>query len=129
MAFFQVEFFIFFFITVVLLFVVNSLNVRKTILLLASYYFYAYWDYRFLGLIVIVTLLNFYISLWIEKTDNILKRKSLFITILIINLCLLGLFKYYNFFHSLIRRITCFIKYRSNNTKSDFTIRHIILYF
>ena len=86
----------------VLLLAIKGVIVRKIILLSASYYFYAYWDYRFLGLIVIVTLLNFYISLWIANTGNLLKRRSLFITILIINLCLLGLFKYYNFFiHSL----------------------------
>lgn len=71
---------------------------RNLFLLLASYFFYAWWDWRFLGLIVLSSAVDFVIGQAIHRSDNAGLRKGLLATSLAVNLGLLGLFKYYNFF-------------------------------
>ncbi len=74
----------------------NVLN--KTSLLIASYFFYAYWDIRFLWLIIISTGIAFFSGISISKAAG-KKQKKLFLYIsLLLNLTILGFFKYYNFF-------------------------------
>lgn len=70
---------------------------RKPLLLLASYAFYSFWDWRFLFLIILVTLVNFYLTRCIGRTLISRKKYILFLTITF-NLLVLGVFKYYNFF-------------------------------
>lgn len=69
----------------------------RLFLLLASYFFYSVWDWRFLLILVLVSLFNFFSALIISKSFS-LKRKIFLIISLIYNLSLLGLFKYYDFF-------------------------------
>jgi alginate O-acetyltransferase complex protein AlgI len=71
---------------------------RKAWLCLASYYFYGYWDYRFLALILFCTVFDFLTARALEgQTDE--HRRKLFITLSIcVNLGVLGFFKYCNFF-------------------------------
>ncbi len=67
-------------------------------MLAASYFFYACWDFRFLFLLMFSTLLDFYTGLKIEDVDS-RKKKKIWLTISIfINLGFLGVFKYYDFF-------------------------------
>lgn len=73
-------------------------NLRKAILLAASYYFYAYWDYRFAGLLAFSTWLDFTIGLGLARISQPSPRKLLLFVSLIGNLGLLGFFKYFNFF-------------------------------
>src|SRR5690554_1620062 len=80
-------------------FVINkSLKARNLLLLIASYVFYGWWDYRFLSLILASTLVDYAIALMLDKQSNARKRKWLLAASLTFNLGLLGLFKYYNFF-------------------------------
>lgn len=72
--------------------------VRKTILLGASYYFYAYWDVRFLGLLLFSTGLDYTIGRCLERTSGTGARRALLGLSLLGNLGLLGFFKYYGFF-------------------------------
>jgi len=67
-------------------------------LLLASYAFYGWWDWRFLGLILISTLVDYLCGRKLETTDSPHKRKVLLATSVIVNLGILGTFKYFNFF-------------------------------
>ncbi len=76
----------------------RSLKLQNIFLLLASYLFYGWWDYRFLGLIAASTLVDFSIGRFLHKTGNEIHRKVLLSLSLIFNLGLLGFFKYYNFF-------------------------------
>lgn len=65
---------------------------------MASYFFYGWWDWRFLALIAFSTLVDFVIGLQLEKSDQPNKRKGLLVLSLLINIGFLGFFKYYNFF-------------------------------
>lgn len=71
---------------------------QNIFLLIASYIFYGWWDYRFLILIFISTLVDYSIGINIGKSKSIQKRKLLLYLSLITNLGILGFFKYFNFF-------------------------------
>ena len=71
---------------------------RIWVLLVASYVFYAAWDWRFLGLIVLSTAVDYFIGLALERTQEAQRRKRLLIASLVVNLGLLGVFKYLDFF-------------------------------
>jgi len=73
---------------------------RKIWLLAASYVFYGYWDYRFVGLIVLCTLFDYSVGLLLARTDEPNRRRALIAASLCMNLGLLGFFKYYGFFVS-----------------------------
>ena len=75
-------------------------NKQNILLLIASYFFYACWDYRFLFLLVFSTLLDYFSGIIIYKSQN-LKTKRLWLWSSIgINLGFLFFFKYFNFFIS-----------------------------
>ncbi len=67
-------------------------------LLASSYVFYGTFSWRFLSLIVITTLVDFFVALGIGRTEQQFKRKLLLGISLATNLGLLGFFKYYDFF-------------------------------
>ena len=71
---------------------------RNVFLLISSYVFYGYWDWRFLSLIVISTLVDYFVGGKLYVTESPAKRKILLSISLIANLGLLGFFKYFNFF-------------------------------
>jgi len=76
----------------------RHLKAQNLLLLVASYVFYGWWDYRFLFLIFFSTIIDYIIALLLCKTNNKLKRKIFISISLFVNLGLLGFFKYYNFF-------------------------------
>jgi alginate O-acetyltransferase complex protein AlgI len=67
-------------------------------LLAASYIFYGSWSFRYLGLIVLSTLIDFFIGKRLGKEEDPDNRRALLLMSMIANLGMLGLFKYYNFF-------------------------------
>lgn len=76
----------------------NQLRAQNVLLLLASYIFYGWWDWRFLSLIIASTFLDYFIAIQLGKTSISKKRKLLLGISLVGNLGMLGFFKYYNFF-------------------------------
>ncbi|MEW6714541.1 MAG: MBOAT family O-acyltransferase [Nitrospirota bacterium] len=76
----------------------NTFTPRYLFLLAASYYFYASWNSTYLVLILITTAIDYGISLKLEGTASKYMRKILLIISIAVNLGLLGVFKYYNFF-------------------------------
>lgn len=76
----------------------RDLKVQNILLLAASYYFYACWDWRFLFLLMFSTLLDFYTGIRMKDASNNHNKKIWFWASIIINLGFLGVFKYYNFF-------------------------------
>jgi alginate O-acetyltransferase complex protein AlgI len=98
MIFSSLDFFIFFAVVLVVLAVVKSNPIKKGFLLLASYFFYAYWDWRFLSLMFAMSLANYFFGLRIEATEDEKRRRFWLVSSVVFNLAVLGLFKYFNFF-------------------------------
>ncbi|MDX6182242.1 MBOAT family O-acyltransferase [Flavobacterium sp. Fl-77] len=73
-------------------------STQNALLIIASYYFYSCWDWRFLFLLVFSTFLDYYTGIQIEKGKSEKSRKFWFWLSIIVNLGFLGIFKYYNFF-------------------------------
>jgi len=90
----------------------KHLKTQNGILLAASYFFYGFWDYRFLGLILISTFVDYFAAQFIELNKKNQQDKKAFYWLLLsvlVNLSILGFFKYYNFFaESLIQLLSVF---------------------
>lgn len=76
----------------------NSMRMQNFLLLVSSYVFYGWWDYRFVFLLAFSTFLDYYTGLKIEQASSQRARKFWLILSVGINLGFLGFFKYYNFF-------------------------------
>jgi D-alanyl-lipoteichoic acid acyltransferase DltB (MBOAT superfamily) len=100
MLFNSIDFALFFPLIFILywFFASKSLKWQNLLLLVASYYFYSCWDWRFLFLLVFSTLLDYYSGLQIERSSSERLRKFWFWLSIGINLGFLGVFKYFNFF-------------------------------
>jgi D-alanyl-lipoteichoic acid acyltransferase DltB (MBOAT superfamily) len=71
---------------------------RDVLLLAASYLFYMSWNWKYAGLIALSTLVDYGVGLRMDREDRRHARRALLLVSLVVNLGLLGLFKYYNFF-------------------------------
>ena len=80
----------------------DNVRTQNALLVVASYIFYGWWDYRFLSLIFISSLVDYIVGQNLERSKSPGKRKTLLIISLAANLGLLGFFKYFNFFYSKI---------------------------
>ena len=76
----------------------ENLNFQNILILLASYVFYAWWDWRFLLLILFSTIVDFWVGSRLKNENHKYHRKLLLGLSILVNLGLLGFFKYYNFF-------------------------------
>jgi len=76
----------------------KSLKAQNILIVLASYTFYGWWDWRFLSLIFFSTVIDYSIGVRLARNQNETRRKTLLWTSIIVNLGFLGFFKYYNFF-------------------------------
>ena len=83
----------------------RRVRARNAVLLVASYFFYACWDWRFLGLMLLSTVVDYACGRILdvrETTDepppSTAKRRAVLITSLVVNLGLLGFFKYFDWF-------------------------------
>src|ERR1041385_1091102 len=71
---------------------------QNRFLLVASYFFYGWWDWRFLCLMIGSTLIDYFIAIKNDDTAHPRVRKLLLTLSLVINFSILGFFKYFNFF-------------------------------
>ena len=71
---------------------------QNWMLLAASYYFYGSWDWRFLGLLIGSTVVDFWVGRYLGVTESPARRRMALILSLVYNLGVLGFFKYFNFF-------------------------------
>jgi len=76
----------------------RNVNLRNAFVLIASYIFYGWWDWRFLILIFISSITDYLVGRGMFQQRSLMKRKLLLLTSLFVNLGILGFFKYYNFF-------------------------------
>ncbi len=100
MLFNSLEFILFFLIVFILYWFVlhKKLKHQNLLLLASSYLFYGWWDWRFLSLIIISSVVDYYLGIKIFQSNNDKIRKKLLFISLAVNLGFLGFFKYCNFF-------------------------------
>ncbi len=87
----------------------RNLKAQNAFLLVMSYVFYGWWDYRFLSLLFISTVVDYYVGIGLGKTDNTRQRKLLLALSVACNLGLLGFFKYFNFFVDNLESVFTFL--------------------
>ena len=76
----------------------KNLKVQNLLLIISRYVFYGWWDYRFLSLIFLSTIVDYFVGLKINHSDEKKIKKSYLWVSILFNLGLLGFFKYFNFF-------------------------------
>lgn len=91
-----------------------KLSYQNAFLLVVSYIFYGWWDYRFLSLIFISSFIDYTISRLIEKEERQKTRKLLLIISIFTSLGILCFFKYFNFFIDSFENILTFLGFQSN---------------
>jgi alginate O-acetyltransferase complex protein AlgI len=80
-------------------FVINkNLRLQNSLIVVASFLFYGWWDWRFLSLILFSTIVDYSVGLGLLKQEKTSKRKILLLISILVNIGFLGFFKYYNFF-------------------------------
>lgn len=90
--FLPIVFFLYWFVTN------RNLKAQNTLIVLSSYLFYGWWDWRFLSLLLISSLIDYFVGIGLSEQNNEKKRKLLITISIISNLGLLVFFKYFNFF-------------------------------
>jgi alginate O-acetyltransferase complex protein AlgI len=91
----------------------NSLKWQNALILVASYFFYGWWSWEFMGLLMLSTFLDYAYGFWVAHPNR--KKAKLFLWLSIINnLGILGIFKYYNFFVTQFQQGLEFIGLHSN---------------
>lgn len=98
MLFNSLSFAIFLPIVFALYWLTKAKRKQNILLMIASYYFYACWDWRFLLLLAFSTFLDYYTGIRIEESQKKSSKKFWFWLSIGVNLGFLGFFKYYNFF-------------------------------
>lgn len=73
-------------------------QLQNILLIVASFVFYGWWDYRFVLLLLASTGFDFFVGIQLGKLPDGLRRKRFFRASILLNLCALGFFKYFNFF-------------------------------
>ena len=92
---------------------------QNLLIVVASYVFYGWWDWRFLILIAITTVLSFLSGIGIEKAPTQRAKKAVMIANVVVNLGILGVYKYYDFFATQFAQLF--------GIESDFLLLHLIL--
>jgi D-alanyl-lipoteichoic acid acyltransferase DltB (MBOAT superfamily) len=85
---------------------------QNTLLFLAGYVFYSFWDWRFLFIILCSTAINFLAGLRIKKNQGKKIAKKIFISTILINITLLFIFKYFDFFFESVSNLYFFLGFQ-----------------
>jgi alginate O-acetyltransferase complex protein AlgI len=111
--------YLFFFITIIIVYYLLPRKYRWMLLLAGSYFFYMSWEPMYILLIVFSTLVDYSVGLKMAKTDNRKLRVRYLVTSLVVNLGLLFVFKYFNFFNSSVVDFLNGIGIEANPVKLD----------
>lgn len=100
MTFQSLEYLIFFPIVFILYWTVcrRSKNLQNGLVVAASLVFYGWWDWRFLGLLLLTAFSTFFAGWLMGSTENQRRRKVLSVGAIVLNIGILFFFKYFNFF-------------------------------
>ena len=114
MLFNSIEFAIFLPLVFILYWFVTNKNLKlqNSLLLVSSYIFYGWWDWRFLSLIAFSSFVDYFVGVQLGKTTDTAKRKWLLLISILVNLGFLGFFKYFNFFnYSHLHKVMNFLRH------------------
>src|SRR5215471_9328656 len=100
----------------------RGLRAQNWLLLAASYYFYAAWDYRFVVLLAASTIVDFTCGLVLDRLTDQRRRRMVMTLSIAFNLSLLGFFKYFNFFSANLAALFAALGWRL-----DFVTVHVLL--
>ncbi|MBI4557226.1 MAG: MBOAT family protein [Candidatus Hydrogenedentes bacterium] len=78
---------------------------QNRFLVVASYVFYGWWDWRFLSLLAVSTAVDYVAAQAIEATRSVARKRLWLFSSLVANLGILGFFKYFNFFVDSFSRV------------------------
>jgi len=125
MLFNSVEFLIFLPIVFSLYWLINGKNVKaqNTLLVISSYFFYGWWDWRFLALIAFSSLVDYFVGIGLGRVEDTKKRKLLLFASIAVNIGFLVFFKYFNFFAESFQEAFTFL----GNPISDPILINIVL--
>jgi alginate O-acetyltransferase complex protein AlgI len=100
MSFISIEFALFFPLVFLLYWLLRNRDIiwQNVLILIASYIFYACWDFRFLSLIILSTLVDFFVGQGLNSISKTKYRQLLLSLSIFVNLGILAVFKYYNWF-------------------------------
>ena len=98
MLFVEFRFFIFFAVVLASYWSIRSNNGRKWLILAASYFFYGSWDWRFAGMLALLSVADWFFALRIEGSESQRTRKAFVYCSVAMNLSVLAFFKYFQFF-------------------------------
>ncbi|MBD3403498.1 MBOAT family protein [candidate division GN15 bacterium] len=104
--------FLVFFILVLGAYWLLSRRLQNRFLLVASYVFYGAWDYRFLSLILLSTVVDYIVGHKLHTTEAPKTRKRLLAVSVAVNLAILGFFKYFNFFADSLQDLVGMVGYQ-----------------
>ncbi|HOK77670.1 MAG TPA: MBOAT family protein, partial [Verrucomicrobiota bacterium] len=76
----------------------SNLRARNALIVIASYVFYGWWDWRFVPLLAFTSIVDFAAAILIHDSSNQQHRKRWLAMSIIVNLGVLGFFKYCGFF-------------------------------
>lgn len=105
MIFSSIEFFVFLSLVLALLAGIRGEGARRNLLLTASYVFYGWWDWRLCSLILFSTVVDYWVGLRLEASRDPRRRRAWLTTSICVNLGVLGVFKYTNFFLDSLRPV------------------------
>jgi len=97
--------FVGFFVVVYALYLILTHRYQNGLLLVASYFFYGSWDWRFLGLMLFSTTMDYWFGLLLDRITEDRRRRLILIVSVSINLGILFVFKYFNFFAGSLDRV------------------------
>ncbi len=92
-------------VTLALFWLSPNIRYKQAVVLTASYIFYGYWDWRFCGLILLSSLVDFIVGGRIPKAGSLKAKRAWLVVSVVVNLTILGFFKYWDFFAESTNRL------------------------
>ena len=95
------------------------IRIQNIFIIISSYFFYACWNWRFLSLIILSTLVDYWVGISLSKTEKKRNRKYLLLISIFVNIGFLSFFKYFNFFIDSFVETFHFFGYSINADRLD----------
>ena len=120
--------FLWFFVVVYSVYLCLDWRRQNLLLLVASYVFYGWWNWRFLGLLWLTTVIDYTAARQISRAEGTGRRRAWLLVSISSNLIVLGVFKYFDFFVSSFAAFPCrstsISPFNFGSVTSSFSPRH-----